>query len=113
MKDIILHFIKIINHRLKSPLFNLILTIILIIVIFTWGKIYIINQNQEYFTIHQNANNKQIINKKTIFSSKTKRSKYYYYLGCGGQSIKKENIIYFSSEQEAEANGKILHPKCK
>ena len=113
MKDIILHFIKIINQRLKSPLFYLILTIILVIVILTWGKIYIMNQNQEYLAIDQNDNNKQIINKKTIFSSKTKRSKYYYYLGCGGQSIKKENIIYFSSEQEAENAGKILSPKCK
>lgn len=49
--------------------------------------------------------------KSTIFGSSL--GKYYYYKGCGGDSISQKNLVYYKTEQEAESKGKILYSKCQ
>ena len=50
-------------------------------------------------------------NKSLIFASK--KGKYFYYKGCGGNTIVKKNLVYYKSEAQALAAGKILYSKCK
>ena len=109
---IITQFIKKINQNLKSPIFIIISTILTVLTMGFCITIYIKQDRFEGIEYIQGTKGDNI-DKKTIFSGKSSRSKYYYYLGCGGQSIKKQNIIYYSSETEAEMAGKVLHPKCK
>ncbi len=46
-----------------------------------------------------------------IFGSS--KGKYYYYKGCGGDSISTKNLVYYKSESEAKAKGKSLYSKCQ
>lgn len=48
---------------------------------------------------------------KLIFGSKI--GKYFYYKGCGGDNLSAKNLVYYSSEAQAIASGKVLHDKCK
>jgi hypothetical protein len=56
-------------------------------------------------------NNTSAINKSLIFASK--KGKYFYYKGCGGNTIAKKNLVYYKNEAAAIAAGKILYNKCK
>lgn len=46
-----------------------------------------------------------------IFGSS--KGKYYYYKGCGGETISTKNLVYYKSESEAKARGKLLYSKCQ
>lgn len=50
-------------------------------------------------------------NKGVIFGSS--KGKYFYYKGCGGNTISPKNLVYYKSEAEALAAGKTLYSKCK
>ena len=45
-----------------------------------------------------------------IFGSS--KGKYFYYKGCGGTTISKKNLVYYKSESDALAKGKVLYNKC-
>lgn len=49
--------------------------------------------------------------KSIIFASV--KGKYFYYKGCGGESIAKKNLRYYKSEAEAIKAGKKLYNKCE
>ena len=54
---------------------------------------------------------KSTVDKSFIFASK--KGKYFYYKGCGGNTISKKNLVYYKSESQAIAAGKIIYSKCK
>lgn len=48
---------------------------------------------------------------RVIFGSS--KGKYYYYRGCGGDTISAKNLVYYKSEAEAEKMGKKLYKSCE
>lgn len=46
-----------------------------------------------------------------IFGSR--KGKYFYYKGCGGDNIAPKNLVYYKSETEAQKLGKTLYQKCQ
>jgi hypothetical protein len=61
--------------------------------------------------IISSADNKSIsFNKSVIFGSV--KGKYFYYKGCGGDSIAAKNLRYYKTESEAIKLGKKLYNKC-
>jgi hypothetical protein len=48
---------------------------------------------------------------RVIFGSS--KGKYYYYRGCGGDTISPKNLRYYKSEAEAEKMGKKLYKSCE
>ncbi len=64
-------------------------------------------KNTEDYKINEN----KIVNKSFIFGSS--KGKYFYYKGCGGDSIAAKNLRYYKSEAEAIAIGKKLYKKCE
>ncbi len=48
---------------------------------------------------------------RVIFGSS--KGKYYYYKGCGGDTISAKNLVYYKSESEAEKMGKKLYKSCE
>jgi hypothetical protein len=50
-------------------------------------------------------------NKSVIFGSV--KGKYFYYKGCGGDSVAAKNLRYYKSEAEAIRLGKILYKQCE
>lgn len=61
--------------------------------------------------IVDNMEEKSTFNKSVIFGSS--KGKYFYYKGCGGDSIAAKNLRYYKSEAEAIKLGKLLYNKCK
>lgn len=55
--------------------------------------------------------NQEGVDQSVIFGSS--KGKYYYYKGCGGDSISTKNLVYYKSESEAKAKGKTLYSKCQ
>jgi hypothetical protein len=53
----------------------------------------------------------QATDKSVIFGSS--KGKYFYYKGCGGNTISPKNLVYYTSETDAINKGKVLYSKCK
>ena len=49
--------------------------------------------------------------KSIIFASV--KGKYFYYKGCGGESIAKKNLRYYKTEAEAIKAGKKIYKNCE
>ncbi len=64
------------------------------------------DKSSESFNIADEYKNKSI-----IFASV--KGKYFYYKGCGGESIAKKNLRYYKRESEAIKAGKKLYKKCE
>ena len=106
---------KIINHRLSPAIlyfFSLIFCIILGFLIGRTSKI--INSVPEMQIIEKadfTSQNDVKSDKSLIFGSR--QGKYFYYKGCGGDSISPKNLVYYKTESEAIAKGKSLYSKCQ
>jgi hypothetical protein len=70
-----------------------------------------LNAEKDVNNTNGNMNNINTINKSLIFGSK--KGKYFYYKGCGGNTIAKKNLVYYKNEAAAIAAGKLLYDKCK
>jgi hypothetical protein len=63
------------------------------------------------FTSQNIGQNEVKSGKSLIFGSS--QGKYFYYKGCGGDSISPKNLVYYKSEAEGIAKGKSLYSKCQ
>lgn len=68
------------------------------------------NYNQNNF-VTKAGSAKNVVNKGVIFGSS--KGKYFYYKGCGGTTISPKNLVYYKSEADALAKGKVLYSRCK
>jgi hypothetical protein len=69
-------------------------------------------QDNNYGVTEGEAKNLTTLADKSIIFGSVK-GKYFYYKGCGGDSISKKNLRYYKSESEAVAKGKKLYSKCQ
>ncbi len=132
MSTIIQDFAKIINGRISKALlvyFGLLFCLSSGFMIGRMSKIIISKpevrvetdgeadfiQNQQDLASGTSSNTasdeERISSKSLIFASS--KGKYFYYKGCGGSNISKKNTIYYKSESQALAAGKILYAGCK
>jgi hypothetical protein len=130
---IIQDFLKLINSNLKRDFLVYISLIFCLFAGFALGRVSKISEIkpdlkfasfQEDLSINPNINDSDSTNtpnnmneagasidKSLIFASS--KGKYFYYKGCGGNTISPKNLVYYKSEQDALAKGKILYSKCK
>lgn len=114
---IIQDFAKIINSRLRKWVIYLLSLISLSIFLIFISVFYVTQEEANKAQIlltpsgikENNANNTD--SRGFYFASK--RGKYYYFKGCGGDKLSPKNLIYFKTESEAIKAGKILYSKCK
>lgn len=67
------------------------------------------------------STSRQNINKSKVFGDKisggkifgSRKGKYFYYEGCGGSTISPKNLVYYKTESNAIAKGKVLYGKCR
>ena len=69
------------------------------------------SNNSAYKNNSNYSGAKASVDKSQIFASK--KGKYFYYKGCGGNTITKKNLVYYKSEAQAISAGKIIYSKCK
>jgi len=123
---IIQDFLKIINHRISLALLSFFSIVISLIVGFLIGRtsnilasvpeMRVLDKNnqeisQESLTSTSTTEIKSTTAKSVIFGSRI--GKYFYYKGCGGDTISAKNLVYYKTEAEAIAKGKLLYSKCK
>ncbi|MDQ5957527.1 MAG: hypothetical protein QG614_502 [Patescibacteria group bacterium] len=76
------------------------------------GDIFLPNASNTIDTVETFQLDKdQDVNKSLIFGSS--KGKYFYYKGCGGNNLSAKNLVYYKSEADALAKGKVLYNKCE
>ncbi len=123
-------FILIINNRITKLVLIYLSIIFCVIVSFMLGRLTTLKiskpdikvvssnyfENKTSATSTENNSDQEIIVKNTVdksFIFASKKGKYFYYKGCGGNTISKKNLVYYKSESQAVAAGKIIYSKCK
>lgn len=117
--NIISDFIKIINSRLN---YVLLFSIFLINAVFTGFLIGIYEEQVRDYknVIYVQAEENKMSGSAAgaagqqhsdIFGSS--KGKYFYYKGCGGNNLSVKNLVYYKTEAEAIAKGKILYKGCE
>ncbi|MEA3398978.1 MAG: hypothetical protein U9R00_00490 [Patescibacteria group bacterium] len=104
----ITNFLNKIKREDKLIIFNIVILIIVTITAFYLGKFSV--QENKVLIINQ-KNEKIEIEKKYLAS---KNGKMYYTIGCSAANrILEKNIIYFSSNEEAELAGYQFSTSCQ
>lgn len=107
--------LKIINNRLSRDLLWVFTSFCLMFTGYLLGLSENYYKNIPSVSLIKTEENQRIEQEqegiKVIFGSS--KGKYYYYRGCGGDTISAKNLVYYKSESEAEKMGKKLYKSCE
>lgn len=114
--NIITEFIKIINSRIGEGLLIALLVANSVFLGLFLGLNAQIHKDSNVVAVFQseesqNKDKEAHTAEKVIFGSS--KGKYFYYKGCGGTSISAKNLVYYTSEAQAIAQGKVLYKSCE